>query len=161
MAKYKCNFAHCQHESKELLDGEGVIVNKRHYHTDCAKIRENISMAVDLYRNCISNTAVISQVRKVINNIVIDKKVDSDYLIFALRHAITSNLEIKNPASLHYLVDNRRIKQLWEKQKKKEREKKVVTGIMQYMPTEHKETVFSVAKKQNRPKGFGDIFGGD
>lgn len=158
---YTCGYKYCQHDNKTLTEGMCAKIGKYHYHYDCAEYKQKIAEARDLYYNNISNTVVMSTLLRTINNIVFGKKVDPSYLVFAIRHAISCGIEIKSPYSLHYLIDNKRIKQLWDKQQKKENEKKLSSGVMQYMPTERKETTFSVSSKTNKPKGFGDIFGGD
>ena len=112
---YKCSFKHCQHESCEISQDEAVIVGSRYMHKDCSKINTDISDIRDLYYEKISKTVVWSQLVSVINNIIFTKKVNSGFLLFALKHCISAKMPIKSPYGLHYIIDNQRIKELWDK----------------------------------------------
>jgi len=154
---YKCSFKHCQHESCEVLQGEAVLVGKRHMHKDCSEISENIANIRDLYYEKISNTVVIKQLVSVINNLVFKKNIDAGYILFALNHAIVAKIPIKSPYGLHYLVDNKRIKDLWNK---KQAEKVVAKMKEEMLESPNKpdvdEAKFNYIAEEK--SGFGDIF---
>lgn len=117
---YKCAFKHCKHESCEISQDDAVRVGNRYMHLDCSKISENIIKVRDYYFENISKTVVMKQLVSVINNLVFTKGIDSEYLLFSLTHAVSANIPVKSPYGLHYLVDNQRIKALWEKKKASE-----------------------------------------
>lgn len=114
---YKCGFRHCQHESCEVSQDEAVKIKNRYYHEDCAEIYNNIEEIKRLYYEKISNTVVMPQLISVVNNIIFKKKVDSNYLLFALKYAINMKRKINYPQGLHYLIDDYKIKTAWQKQK--------------------------------------------
>lgn len=154
---YKCSFKHCQHESCEVSQGEAVQVGKRHMHKDCAEISNNITQIRDLYYEKISKTVVMKQLVSVINNLVFKKNVDSGYLLFALSHAISAKIPIKSPYSLHYLADNQRIKQLWNKKQSQKILEEMKTAA-QNQSNEKQEVKFIYSVEKD--KGFGNLLGG-
>ena len=154
---YKCSFKHCQHESCEVPQGEAVKVGSRHMHKDCAEINENIIKIRDLYYEKISKTVVMKQLVGAINNLIFKKGVDSGLLYFALNHAIQAKIPIKSPYGLHYLVDNHRIKSLWEKKKAKEIVNQMKTqSIGEIQVNKNIENNFKYETEKNN--GFADIF---
>jgi hypothetical protein len=154
---YKCAFKHCQHESCEIPQDEAVKVGSRYMHEDCAKINENIASIRDLYYEKISNTVVVKQLVSVINSIIFKKNIDSDYLLFALNHAISAKIPIKSPYGLHYLIDNQRIKDLWNKKDTQIKAKKIREEAEELADIKINST-FSYTNSNN--VGFGGIFKG-
>ena len=114
---YKCRYKHCQHESYEISQDEAVRIGTRYFHKDCAETYQNIEEIKRLYYEKISNTVVMAQLVKAVNSVVFDKHVDSAFVLFALKYAINTKHQIKSPYTLHYLVDNYKIKDAWEKKK--------------------------------------------
>lgn len=154
---YKCAFKHCKHESCEVQQDSAIKVGNRYMHEDCAKISENITKIRDSYYEKISNTVVMKQLISVINNLVFSKDIDSEYLLFALNHAISAKIPVRSPYSLHYLVDNQRIKDLWQKKRATEiaNEIKREAENVQISTTASKFTYC-----QDNRNGFGGILKG-
>ena len=111
---YKCGFCHCQHESCEISQDEAVKIRNRYFHKDCAETYNNIEEIKRLYYEKISNTVVMPQLIRVVNDIIFKKHVDSNYLLFALKYAINTRRTINYPQGLHYLIDDYRIKNAWK-----------------------------------------------
>lgn len=147
---YKCSFRHCQHESCEVMQDEAVKLKNRYYHEDCAKIYKNIEEIKTLYYEKISNTVVMPQLINVINNIIFNKKVDSDYFLFAIKYAINIKRKINYPQGLHYIIDDYRIKEAWKK--------KQLQGIskVKFEAKCNDELVFQV--NQQKKKGLDNLF---
>lgn len=156
---YKCAFKHCQHESCEIPQDEAVKVGTRYMHKDCAEKSEYIKKTRDLYFEKISNTVVMKQLVSVLNNLVIKKNIDPKYLYFAVDFAISNKIPIKSPYGLHYLVDNNRIKELWNKKQSdkiaKQIREEAEDSIKLVSPTNNS---FNYSVDKNI--GFGGIFGG-
>lgn len=122
---YKCAFKHCQHESCNIPQDKAVKVGNRYMHSDCADKSEYIAKTRDLYYEKVSKTVVMKQLVSVINNLVIQKNVDPKYLYFALDYAINNKIPLRSPYGLHYLIDNNRIKDMWDKKKSAEIAKQI------------------------------------
>lgn len=155
MKKYKCTYKHCQHETCEIPQDEAVRVGNRYMHTDCATNSIHIKKIIDLYYEKISKTVVMSTLVKTINNIVFGKGVDSGYLLFVLNHAIRMKIPIRSPYGLHYLIDNKKLKELWIRREGH----KIEDIIKKEVQSENSNKVeFSYTPQIN--KGFSNILNG-
>lgn len=153
---FKCGFKHCKHES-DVPQNEAVKVGTRYMHKDCFEISENIAKIRDTYYEKVSKTVVVKQLVSVINSLVITKKIDSAYVLFALNYALSTNIPIKSPYGLHYLVDNQRIKEVWNKKKSQEIVAKMKEEA-ELGSTKPEQAVFKYIATEN--KGFDSIFNG-
>ena len=116
----KCRYSHCNHTSKELFLSEAVQSGKStYYHKDCYKQSEEIKQVIDLFREFIDPMVVISNLRVVINNIIFNKYVDSEYLLFALKFAINNKLNLKHAMGLHYIIGYKNIQDAYQKERSK------------------------------------------
>jgi len=115
-----CGYNHCRCEDKEIPTGTEVLVSNRYYHDECAKICFNIREMKKQYFDNISNTVVQGVLGKVINNIVFDKNVSSEYFLYAIKYSIQYKIKINSPYGLHYLIDNNKIKESYNKEKARE-----------------------------------------
>jgi hypothetical protein len=154
---YKCAFKHCQHDSCNILQDEAVKVGQRYMHEDCAKISENISKIKELYYTKISNTVVIKQLVNVINNLIFKKNIDSNFLLFALNYAISEKISINSPYGLHYLIDNKKVKEIWYKKNNQKIAKKIRETAEE---TTDPKVNFTFAYSNNENLGFGGILKG-
>ena len=147
---YKCSFRHCQHESCVISQDDAVMINKRYYHEDCAKNYTNIEEINKLYYEKISNTVVMPQLVNVINNIIFKKKVDSSYLLFALKYSINTKKTINYPQGLHYIIDDYRIKEAWKKKQSRNVSK------IKFKAVPNDEPLINV--KKTKEKGIENLF---
>jgi hypothetical protein len=160
MAKtYKCAFKHCKYSPCEIPQGEAVKMGTRYMHMECAKTSVYIQKTKDLYYRKISKTVVMSQLMNVINNIVINKDVDAEYLYFALYYAILNKINIRSPYGLHYIVDNNRIKNEWKIYKSKKIAMEIEKSSSKGERPADNMTAFTYSAKPANT-GFGTIFGG-
>ena len=95
----------------------------------------------------------MSLLNKTINNIIFQKKVSADYLYFALNWAIKNHRRISSPLYLHYLIDNKNIKDDYSKS---------VSKSMNNSPSSEKNTndVICEIKPAKPKKSFNDILKG-
>lgn len=155
----KCSWKFCRHESREISRDIAVNEKGKYYHEDCAKDKNNMVAIRDFYYENISNTVVITLLAKTIKTIVLNKNVDSDFFLFALKYAFATGRKISNPAVLHYIVDDEKIKDIW----KSRQESKVLNGIKEITEDE-KEDVISTEKFKytaDQNVGFGSFMNGD
>lgn len=110
-----CTYKHCRCQSKEIPIGTEIEVGSRYYHPQCFNESENIKEIKQLYFDNISNTVVQGMLGKIINDIIYGKNVDSEYFLFAIKFAINKKIKINNPCGLHYIIDNKQIKDEWSK----------------------------------------------
>ena len=110
---YKCGFAHCAC-AEPLTDNNSVMVGKRHWHKQCFHIQETVGEIRKYYLSHFDRQAPMSYLNSVINNILYEKKVDADYLLFAMKYAYETDKKINAPASLHFLASDKRIQRLYK-----------------------------------------------
>ena len=154
-----CSWKHCQHDSPEISGESAVQMSGRWYHADCAEISKGICAAKDYYYENISKTVVMNQLVAVLVNIVVTKKVSPEYVLFAMKYAVKNKMTLRSPYGLHYLVENWKVKEAWEKVQKR----KQAAAIHKQMAEQ--KVSFSAPKADNSGKydqtktGFGSIFG--
>lgn len=153
---YKCGFKHCKHDS-DVFQDEAIKVGNRYMHEDCAIISDNISKIRDTYYEKVSNTVVVKQLVSVINSLVFTKNIDSSYLLFAMNYALFTKIPIKSPYGLHYLADNQRIKEAWNKKKSQEIVSKMKEEI-ELETSKPEQVKFKYIVEEN--DGFNSIFKG-
>lgn len=155
---YKCAYKHCQHESCDIPQDDAVKVGNRYMHSDCAEKSKYIIRIRDLYYEKVSNTVVVKQLVSVINNIITKKNIDPAYLYFALDYAITNKIPLRSPYGLHYLVDNNRIKDAWNKKKADEIAKQIREEARETDANPVTKNSFNYSAQKSN--GFSEIFKG-
>ena len=153
---FKCGFKHCKHEN-DVSQDEAIKVGTRYMHKDCLEISKNITKIRDTYYEKVSKTVVVKQLVSVINGLVITKNIDSAFLLFALNYALTTNIPIKSPYGLHYIVDNQRIKDAWNKKKSQEIVAKMKDEA-EHEVNKSEQVKFKYIATENN--GFNSIFNG-
>lgn len=163
--QFKCRFSHCEHPDKLILYDDVVKSGSSYWHKDCYEISQTIQEIIKCYVENISNTVVMSLLRKTINTLIFEKlhdknlpKCKSDllaarYLLFAVKFAVSNHIPLKSPLGMHYLIDNHKIKEAWKKKNDIET-KKQVSAKIDFSAT--KQTTFSV---KNNVSGFDALFG--
>ena len=152
--QYKCRFKHCLHEENLVSVDEAVKVGSAYYHEDCYKVKTNIDKTIDLFAKEVNPNVIFSVLRRVINNIVFDKNIDSEMLLFGLKYYIDENIPLNYPQGLYYVVQNKAMVKAYEKKKMAEymleQRKKAKEN-----PVEEIETEFTY--KPSKRKNFSDI----
>lgn len=112
----KCNYSKCLYKSKEIKDEDLYIDEKTHrrYHKRCFQYKTLIDEIATYYYENVSKTVVYSALINTIKNIVFKKKVEPEFLLYALRYAVKRGNMPKSPFYLHYLIDNDRIKKAYQ-----------------------------------------------
>lgn len=146
----KCRYSHCKHpqdmKPPEEMAQSGSTV---YYHPECLREKDTINQIVKYYLEKIDFRAIISQLRKVINDIVFKKGVPADELLFDVMYIHKSQKKLNSPFGLHYVVTNKKIQYEYQKQKRRP-----VTFNADKVATKE-ETEFTSSKKKT---GFDNIF---
>ena len=113
--KVKCRYKNCKHDNRELDKDDAVLSGKAsYYHKDCYKEMTAIKRVIDVYVKKVDNQPIFTQLRQVVNKLIIEQGVDSEYLIFAINYCADLGI-IKHPPGLFYIVKNERVKKEWDK----------------------------------------------
>lgn len=152
---FRCGWKYCKHEPSDNSVGSAVRKGNRYYHADCARQSDGMVAIRDFYYEHVSKTVVMKQLTAAIRSVVIDKEVDVDFALFALKYAVKNNMPIRSPYSLHYLVDNARVQDGWRRyqirQKRLEANSNLTAPPPDAKPVEYQSY-------EETSHGFGSIF---
>lgn len=154
----KCRFSHCSHESKELNIEDAVKSGKSsYYHKDCYEVKENIAKIADTFLKRVNANTPYAVLIRTINNIVFDKQVDSNFLLFALEYHLAHNKPLRYPQGLHYVISNDETIKAYEVNKKQNFQKQqYVNNVFAIEESEKNTFTVNNTKKQS---GFEAILG--
>lgn len=125
---------------------------------------QTVNKIRDLFLEKIDPTLTKSQIGMLvstIHNIIFEKKVDVDYLEFAIKYFIHNKPgALKHPAGLHYIIQDRDASAAWERLRKqkireeiKEQRKNIL--ITDEFILDSPESSFTF--KPQKPRSFEDI----
>ena len=146
----KCKFSKCKHDTRELSREDAIKSGNAYYHEDCYKTKEEIAEIIDLFTKNINPNPVYTQLQKVIKDIVFTKGLGSEFLLFGLRYYIDHSIPLNYPQGLHYVVQNKRVIEAYNKAKIK-----AATQGHKVEITENTDSSFTHVPE--KVKGFGDI----
>src|SRR5574344_283298 len=116
---YVCAYPNCLHHGEKVNSLDSVVISKKHYHWDCAAMKQEIADIRNTYINGIDNTSNIAILSKVLNDLIFKYDLNVDYVKFSIQYYADCGIKIKSPFSLLYLRDNDLMKEKWEKNKRR------------------------------------------
>lgn len=152
---YKCRYNHCKHETKDVLASEAVKEGNRYYHKDCYKTKEDINKIVELFSEHVNPNVVFAVLRKVINNIVFTRGVDSGLLLFGLNYYISNKITLNYPQGLYYVIQNKNVIKGYTEKKNREYLIEQKKNMQKIEDNEEMESSFTY--KPSKRKSFADI----
>lgn len=153
----KCRYTHCSHDCKDinLTTDKFIKDGSSYFHEDCYQTRENIQQIKELWHDHIDGLVVYAQLNKILNQLIFEEHISSDYVLFAVRYSINNNNDVKlrYPPGLKYVLGNQKVKAAYNKS--------LIKKVPQsaFVAKEDEETTpkFSFKAKKS---GFGSILGG-
>ncbi len=79
--EYVCAYKHCLHHGQKVKASESVVINKKHYHWDCAELKQKIKECADLYIGYIEDKAKYPTVVRIIHTLVFKNNVPVDFIL--------------------------------------------------------------------------------
>ena len=162
----QCGYIKCNmlHKTKELTIEDSVMGGKKYYHPDCYHMMQTINEIRDLFYHEIDPTMTgkqVGQLVSVINNMVYDKYIDVDKILFSLRYFIKYKPgKLRYPAGLAYIVQDKDVVSAWEREKQrkikeeiKEEKNRLVLDEFVGMDLSNVNWVY----KPQKQKSFADI----
>ena len=114
-----CKYCNCRHNEKINVDVEPYYKDRYgYYHEDCYEEKCDLQLFRDIWKKNISNTVVISQLNKVLRDLLLNCGVSSEYLLFVLKYVIKNHQQLRYPNGFRYYVDKQDIKDEYEKSKR-------------------------------------------
>ena len=162
-----CRFVGCPHGKKIDISIDNYVIPKKgmYYHEDCYKkqkegnwkdkqTRADLQYIKEQWVLRIDRDVIFSQLMRVLNDFI-GRGVPSDYLVFAFDYVIQHKMKLHYPYGFKYYVDNKEIKEAYEKSKlPKIDNSKFVVKHTEFEPPQKVEPSPLIA---NKPKGFGSI----
>lgn len=79
--EYVCAYKHCLHHGEKVKASESVVINKKHYHWDCAGMKQDIKDCVDTYMECIEDKTQYPIAFRIINTLVFKNRVPISFIM--------------------------------------------------------------------------------
>lgn len=114
---YVCSYNHCLHPGEKIDAFNSVVIRGKHYHLDCAQLREDIAECRRIYKEEIDQNVNFAVLSTIINRCLFEQGIPIDYLKFSIKHFAAYKTKIKSPFALQYLYKNSYMKKLWLKSK--------------------------------------------
>lgn len=84
--EYVCAYKYCLHHGEKVKASEAVVINKKHYHWDCAATKQEIKECADLYMEYIEDKTQFPIVMRTINTLVFKNKVPTEFIMNNIKH---------------------------------------------------------------------------
>lgn len=130
MAKEKvvhCRYTKCSklHDSTELKKEDAIQGGngKYYYHPDCYHTLQTVLKTRDLFIkevNPIMTGQQIGILVSTINNMIFNKGIDADYILFALQYFVRYKPgKLRQPYGMHYIVQDKDVVAAWKKEQER------------------------------------------
>lgn len=113
---YKCWYKNCYKGKVSERDNDFCKIGNKRYHKKCYQDQEDLKKCRELYVEHINPAVVFAQLNKAINTLVLDKKIEPNYLVFVIEYIVDNKLDINAPYGLYYRVNDYKIKEAYETQ---------------------------------------------
>ena len=85
--EFNCAYKYCLHHGEKVKSSESVVINKKHYHWDCAVVKQEIKDCADLYMEYIDDKTQYPVVLRIINTLVFKNKVPVEFIMKNIRNS--------------------------------------------------------------------------
>jgi hypothetical protein len=149
---YKCGYSKCSFGG-EVNVNEMVKHTNKNYHQSCLKEMLDKNEIRNLFYENINKTEPYANFTRILNRIVHELKIGSDFLLFALQYAIQNKYPLKHAAGLYYLINDDKAKDAFMKKNNRE---KIIKMKSEIVETESKKEIsFSLNQEK---QGWDCIF---
>lgn len=108
--EFNCAYKYCLHHGEKVKASESVVINKKHYHWDCAAIKQEIKDCADLYIEYIDDKTQYPVVMRIINTLVFKNRVPVEFIMKNIKSS--KNYYSNKPVQILYGLR----KLFWEKE---------------------------------------------
>lgn len=79
--EYVCAYKYCLHHGEKVKSSESVVISKKHYHWDCAAMKQEVKECVDAYMECIKDKTQCPIVIRTINTLVFKNGIPVEFIM--------------------------------------------------------------------------------
>lgn len=116
--EYVCAYKHCLHHGEKVKSSESVVIGKKHYHWDCASIKQEIEEMRNTYYEKIDKDVSFPVLTKVLNDLIFKYELEVEFVKFAINYYADYKVKVKSPFTLLYLRKNDYMSEKWKKKTK-------------------------------------------
>ena len=116
--EYVCAYKHCLHHGERVKSSESVVISKKHYHWDCASIKQEIEEIRNAYYEKIDKDVSFPVLTKVLNDLIFKYELEVEFVKFAVNYYADYKVKVKSPFTLLYLRKNDYMREKWKKKTK-------------------------------------------
>lgn len=108
----KCYLSSCQFGGK-VDKAESVYFKNRNYHKECF---EQYKILLNIRDLCfqIDPTIIIKTLNGYLYNLINEKNIDPDYILFTLEYIIQNNIDVNMPYGLIYRLNDYKVKNAYK-----------------------------------------------
>lgn len=78
--EYDCAYKFCLHRGEKVNSFSSVVINKKHYHWDCAAEKQAVKECVDIYMEYTEDKSQYPVVFRTINTLIYKNRIPIDYI---------------------------------------------------------------------------------
>ena len=108
--EYVCAYPHCLHHGEKVLASESVVIGKKHYHWDCATLKQEIQDCANTYIEYTEDKTQYPMAMRILNTMVFKNQVPIEFI----KRKIESSKTYYKDKPVYALYGIRKI--LWEKE---------------------------------------------
>lgn len=108
--EYVCAYPHCLHHGEKVLASESVVIGKKHYHWDCATLKQEIQDCANTYIEYMEDKTQYPMAMRILNTMVFKNQVPIEFI----KRKIESSKTYYKDKPVYALYGIRKI--FWEKE---------------------------------------------
>lgn len=115
----KCRYSHCKHSTTDISQNEDFVQHgNAYYHCDCDAERLLFNDIITVFMEQVNAQISVAALRKVINDIVFNCGMEAEYVMYALKYAISHpEIRLTYPGGMYRVCRDLKIQGLWKKEK--------------------------------------------
>ena len=78
--EYVCAYPNCLHHGEKVAASESVVIGKKHYHWDCAALKQEIQDCANTYIEYTGDKTQYPMAMRIINTMVFKNSVPIDFI---------------------------------------------------------------------------------
>ena len=86
---YVCGYSSCLHHGEPVAAENSVVINKKHYHLDCAELKQTVKECVDIYIENRENQSDAAIANRIITNMVIKNNIPIDFIKHKIKQSLS------------------------------------------------------------------------
>lgn len=87
--EYVCAYPHCIHHGEKVLASESVVIGKKHYHWDCAALKQEIQDCANTYIEYTEDKTQYPMVMRILNTMVFKNQVPIEFIKRKIKYSKT------------------------------------------------------------------------